>query len=270
MIYRETAPAEILRPFVESYWRFQAEADDPLSFAHTIVPDGAFSLFRLDWNGHGFVGLTGPAPRAHQTTAGRGMTCFGVRLRPGALKPLLGLEPARFAGRFAEPAEIPPPLADLMTAAALAGDWEACVRQLDVGLLARVGEPVDPVVARTAARLGEAFDGARIGDLAAAESLTPRHLRRRFLAAAGIAPKTYAQARRMREACLLMLDRAGSWGEVAVGAGFADQPHLIREFAHKLRMRPRDAEAYLGRIRHVFAAEAGVSHSFNTPGERTA
>jgi AraC-like DNA-binding protein len=215
------------------------------------------------------VGLTGPASRAHQTQAGRDMVCFGVRLRPGALEPLFGLAPPQFAGRMASPSELPRDLVSMMETAAAVGTWAESVQSLDMLLLDRAAAAVDPdpVTARTALRLARDFDVGRIGKIAADEGLSPRHLRRRFLAAAGMTPKAYAQARRMRLACMLMLSGTGGWSAVAAGAGFADQAHLIREFGDKLQLRPRAAEAYLRRIRHVFADGVVTSHSFNPSGD---
>ena len=85
--------------------------------------------------------------------------------------------------------------------------------------------------------------------LARAASLSERHFRRRFQAATGLAPKTYADVQRVRRALILSLGDP-DWAGIAEEAGFADQPHLIRDIRERFGAAPRQVRGYLGGIRH--------------------
>jgi AraC-like DNA-binding protein len=64
-----------------------------------------------------------------------------------------------------------------------------------------------------------------------ASGMSERQLRRRFLVAVGLPPKTYARIVRLHRA--MALARASTtpdWAEIAVRSGFYDQPHMLAEF----------------------------------------
>ena len=68
---------------------------------------------------------------------------------------------------------------------------------------------------------------------------TPAQFIRRFEQAVGITPKRYARV--LRFAVLLpSLVRCGprDWAQIAAGAGYFDQSHLIREFRQLAGMPP--------------------------------
>ena len=251
MIYEEQAPPPDLQRYVECFWLFHGEPHDRERFDHVIVPDGTFSLV-LRREREAAVSLTGPSPVAHKTYMTRTTFCFGVRLRPAALKPLTGLDAVRFAGRMTLAADLPAPLVDGMRGAD-APDWPQIVARLEglVRNLARTAPTPDAAVQAAAEDLARDFDLGCIEHRAREAGITVRHLRRRFVAAVGLGPKAYAQARRIREAVLLLLETANGLSGVAATSGFADQAHFSREFAQRLHLSPRAARAYLARIRHI-------------------
>ncbi len=68
-----------------------------------------------------------------------------------------------------------------------------------------------------------------VAQLADALGWSRRHLTTRFTAEFGLPPREVARLHRFGAA--LGLARTGvPWAEVASRAGFADQPHLVREF----------------------------------------
>ena len=80
-----------------------------------------------------------------------------------------------------------------------------------------------------ARRLGRA-PATPVPVLAGALGLGERQLRRRFAAAVGYGPKTFARVERFRAA--LALVRAGEpLARAAAEAGYADQAHMTREIA---------------------------------------
>jgi len=89
------------------------------------------------------------------------------------------------------------------------------------------GELRDVRVLEAARRLARA-PGTPVPALAAEVRLGERHLRRRFAAAVGYGPKTFARVARFRAA--LGLVRSGeSLAAAALAAGYADQAHMTRE-----------------------------------------
>jgi AraC-like DNA-binding protein len=114
-----------------------------------------------------------------------------------------------------------------------ASDGDARLGVLTRHLLAcQRHEATDLAVDRAVRLVQRARGGVRVRDLAAACNLSPRQLERRFRDRVGLSPKRYARVVRFRR--LVARARAmprPDWAGLAVDCGFADQPHLVREFA---------------------------------------
>lgn len=68
----------------------------------------------------------------------------------------------------------------------------------------------------------------------------------------GLSPKEFARLRRIRHACILMLaEQEAALADISHDGGYADQPHLTREFRGVFGSSPRLVEAYLRRIEHI-------------------
>lgn len=123
--------------------------------------------------------------------------------------------------------------------------------QKAASFLANDAWPVDPLVARAVETIVASCGSARIGDVAAEVGIGERQLQRRFRAAVGLTPKEFSRMRRIRQACLLALQRDdAALAGVSADAGFADQAHLTREFGDVFGWSPRLMLAYLERIDH--------------------
>ncbi len=98
------------------------------------------------------------------------------------------------------------------------------------GLLGRV-EPVDPVVTGA---LEELEDEPEVAMAALAGRLGVSHgtLIARFRAVTGVTPKQHAQVLRFHRFVSAVHEAGGTpdWAALAVGAGYYDQPHVIRAF----------------------------------------
>jgi AraC-like DNA-binding protein len=147
----------------------------------------------------------------------QGVACLGVPAgeltnRSVALDELMA--PARVAE-----------LGERLIAAPDDGSRVAVVEQLLVELpFAR-----DPVVTHALARLSDVQAPASVADIARELAMSERQLERRFVARVGMMPKRFARLARFERA--LSLVRSGlSLSSVAQDAGYADQPHLVREF----------------------------------------
>jgi AraC-like DNA-binding protein len=87
------------------------------------------------------------------------------------------------------------------------------------------------LLVRAIDRLLGADQPLAVSDLATELGVSPRHLHRRFLADVGVSPKRLERlarfARAWRQA---VMGPPVTWADLALGNGYADQSHLVREF----------------------------------------
>lgn len=102
---------------------------------------------------------------------------------------------------------------------------------LDDALIARVAEaaPPRPDVVRALGRLDATHGALPVASLAGELGCSRRHLSATFRAELGLPPKAYARVLRFRRATRLLAGGA-ELARVAALCGYADQPHLNREF----------------------------------------
>ncbi|HVK31928.1 MAG TPA: helix-turn-helix domain-containing protein [Burkholderiaceae bacterium] len=108
-------------------------------------------------------------------------------------------------------------------------------------LLRRLADaaPPDPLAAFAIAAFRRDPARARVEPVQRASGCTPAQFIRRFEQAVGLTPKRYARVLRFG-ALLPSLVRCGprDWAQLAAGAGYFDQSHLIREFRQLAGMAP--------------------------------
>ena len=214
VVYREFTPPHELAHLVRCVWIRTGTGGGTL-----VLPDGCLDVVVRD--GRAFVAGpdTGPVP-GH---AGRGEVITGLRLRPGVGGAALGVGADELRDRRVA-------LEDL---------WGREGRELgeragdDPAALAHTLRPrlaasaPDLRVLEAARRLARA-SATPMPELAAAVGLGERHLRRRFAAAVGYGPKTFARVVRFRVA-LGLVSAGEPLASAALAAGYADQAHMTRE-----------------------------------------
>jgi AraC-like DNA-binding protein len=126
-------------------------------------------------------------------------------------------------------------------------DWDERFDALEEFLLAGVLDPahprVDPAVAWAWQRLRQTAGQVRIETLAGEVGASRRYLARRFAEQVGLSPKTMARLLRFADV-RRRIERAPShWARIASEAGYADQPHLNREFRQFAGTTPTDFAA---------------------------
>jgi len=171
----------------------------------------------------------GPARTGHGGRA----RCVQLDLTPLGARALLGVPPGELAHRCVPlDALLGAQARRLVEALDAAGSWEARFDHLDRLLLARAADAegwLRPDVAWAWRRLVETGGTVRVDALARELGCSRRHLAARFGEQVGLAPKAFARVLRFRRAAEL-LDRGARPAEAAALAGYADQPHLTREF----------------------------------------
>lgn len=246
MTYSEVAPPPDLAPWVAAFWSFTVTPSAG-EIEHTIPLTGGVILSLS----HGELFLVGPRAIPLKVMVRGGETYRGVHFLPGATSSLFHLSgekwrdlqmPARFA--------IDPSWCDRLIAEHESDDAFVTAAITALRSLTTEAAPYDPLVVAAVARLRRSEGMEKIGDLATATGLSPRQFRRRFSAAAGLSPKELARIVRLRAAATKAAVLDESWIDVVATYGFADQPHLIREFRSILGVSPTEFGAHVKRIRH--------------------
>jgi AraC-like DNA-binding protein len=185
-----------------------------------VLPDACSDLIWTPGRGAFVAGPdTGPVP----VESAPGAMLLGIRFRPGAGGPALGLPLSELRDRRVDLAELDPALAR-----ELHGDLEPREAAARLERVARrlAAAPGDTAVAAAVVRLAD--PAARVEALADEVGLSERQLRRRFHAAAGYGPKTLQRVLRFRR---FLAGPRDDLARAALEAGYADQPHLTHEVA---------------------------------------
>ena len=189
------------------------------------------------------------------TLAGDGWAA-GVMLTPAAGALVAGGPVAPFTDRHVDVGEVLGDDGARLTAAvraAMAGDpssaeahaavvaayEDALTRFLPVD---EEGRLVDRVVALVESRP----DLTRVDQLCAETGLSERALQRLVSRRLGLTPKWLVQRRRLQEAAGRLRERSTTVAQVAAELGYADQPHLTRDFARVTGMTPGEFAARYG------------------------
>ena len=197
------------------------DADDAQRVSR-VLPDGCIDLV---WAA-GRMFVAGPDTAARPVRTPPGVAYVAVRFAPGQAPPLLGVSAEELRDAQPELDDVWPVrgrrLTDRITASG--GRPAALAEALRDEFVRSAYEP-DRGAREVARRLGR---GDPVDDVAAAVGLSPRHLRRRCMAAFGYGPKTLGRVLRLGRAVALV--RGGmALAEVAALAGYADQAHLTRD-----------------------------------------
>jgi AraC-like DNA-binding protein len=258
--YTEAPPPAPLTPYVECLW--SVTGGDAIRTPQRIVPDACPELIlhvgdpfeRWDgarWTRQPRVFLAGTLTRPWLVRPGRKVATYGIRFRPGRLGDLFPVSMAAMADREVPPRELglrPPRVGRT----APANRFE----QLAAWLTALVPrKPRHSTAAPAVDAIRRSRGTTRIDDVAAELGWSRRRLERLFARDLGIAPKTYARIVRL-QAVLARLDEAERAGmvDLALEAGYFDQPHLLREFRALAGRSPTVPRARDGELARHFTA----------------
>ena len=233
--YTEWAAPAALRDAVTCLWAQVTSSD--AGRAGLVLPDGCTDII---WEQGRGAYIAGPDTGPVATTMSAGTIVLGVRLRPSAGGPVLGIPLSELRDQRVDLADLRPGDARRLTAT-LDPDT-AAARALDV-TAALVADAVPDLAVVRAARLLR-YPQARAEDVAADVGLSMRQLRRRCHAAVGYGPKTLQRVLRFRR-FVSRIDAsripekptahaqdapdALDLAAIAAEAGYADQAHLTRE-----------------------------------------
>jgi AraC-like DNA-binding protein len=235
-MYREHRPSTALAPFIECYWTRSGLAEP--SAAHRVLPDGCLDLLFSAEPGRDFRPLCVGAMTVPLLVAPAIPTNFlGVRFRPGKAYGFFGTPAGALTDLVVSAADVGglAGVKELATALSEMPPGAARLFLLDRFLLSRLSvaaERQDPRVAHAVRAIWSADGSVRIDALAGEVGLTRQHLARRFLCHVGLSPKQLARVARFRAAMrALSASRPLPAAAIAADLGYADQAHMVREFA---------------------------------------
>ncbi|WJM15690.1 helix-turn-helix domain-containing protein [Microbacterium arborescens] len=201
------------------------------SAGRAVIPaDGCVDLILRD----GRVDVAGPSTRWLETAPDGTDGSTGVRLAPGHAAHVLRIDLATIADQLV-------PLDDLAAAGHARRLRETMLRAADrsgrkdaVSRIAALGDE-SPRWIHGARR--SAYDAVSARDAAASLQISERTFRRRMLMTFGYGYAALVRLERARRA-QRVLRSGSSIADAAAAAGFADQPHLSREFQRLVGRSP--------------------------------
>lgn len=264
MPMREFAPHALIADLVQSIWYIDREFAPPQT-TFDILPDSRIELVFSAGVPCCVSGsdqvlapcyLVGLLDQTIRIYAHGQVKLLGVRLYPWGVLPLLSaaLSPAARGLHL--------PTAELAASAAainerVLSDVDAAVAEVQRLLVDRLLRTAfdDHDFVSAARHILDQHGMLNLEALAAALYLSPRTLRRRFQQRLGIAPKSLARTARFEYVRNAIWDAPErDLAELALAAGYADQPHMAREF-----------RAYSGRTPHRFAEEMRAARGLLRP-----
>jgi len=239
--YRERLPAHEIAKQVASVWVLEVGGEGG-GYEHRTAPNGSVEIsYTL---GSDRVEVSRPQRGSLVARVDPGTTVVGIRFRPGAATSVLGPPASELVDLRVDADQLwGPGVATLAERLGEAGTPGRAVQLLEDEIARRLIDATapDPLVTTALGRL-QPWRSAGLGDWVSGTYLSPRQLRRRFVAALGFGPKTFQRILRFQ--AFLALTQGRHPGHVdlarfAQQAGYADQAHLTREGAALTGLTPR-------------------------------
>ncbi|MBT2321475.1 AraC family transcriptional regulator [Variovorax paradoxus] len=250
------APGPWLRPYVRTMWAMEPAAASSQALREHVLPTGDMHLvFRLSGPplrlfagaaddtgytvGHAIVGGARSAFYARDVSIAT--RSVGAQLRPGAARALFGLPADALAERHTPlDALWGPAAAHALERVHAAGSLDAQLDVFEALLSERLQRPplaMHPAIAQALGRLG---GGAPIRELVEASGYSHRRFIALFREAAGLPPKRLERVLRLQRVMASWSHASAlPWVDLALQAGYSDQPHFNRDFLEITGMTPQ-------------------------------
>ena len=255
MFYREAAPADILKPFILSFWELLVPEGEPSPISHEVFPDGCVSVFyfRSQSRGVDRLAITGIRVESIAKSVSAGDIFWGMRIAPAACRDVLRQDPRQLVGRaVADIAEFPHLTDRLLERLSAASNFDEAVEVFESVIKSLSGSlSLDSKVGEAVSLIDQYSGEVRIDDLARQLGLSPRQLQRRFKVCTGLSPKQFARVRRFRATAVIVAETKNiNWADRAAEMGFADQSHLSHEFVSVTKRSPKSFAEKFSEIEH--------------------
>lgn len=223
--------------FVDEYRSDLTLVAVPSTGVHVVVRFGPHVPGGFD------IHALGPRQKVHRKLIHGGQSAVFARLPLGTYQAVLGKPASEFAGRIVA-------LRDLWDAAAVQRLEEQLAAARDAGSAASIlktaiaGRLEPGICFDTNTQLVQSaaqhLESRNLASVAEDLGISERHLRRVFREVVGLSPKAFFKLLRFERALEAAKDdRSSSWSEIAVGAGYYDQAHMIADFRRIAGTTPR-------------------------------
>jgi AraC-like DNA-binding protein len=239
--YRERLPAPEIASHVASAWVLEVAAEGA-AYEHRTVPNGSVEISHEI--GTNVLHVSGPQRGPTVERVLPGTTVIGMRFRPGLADSILGVAASELVDLHVEVDRLfGDRAATLGARLAEADSPQGAARMLEEELTRRlaIARPPDPLVMAAVGRL-QPWLPSSVRERTADLYISPRQLRRRFVAALGYGPKTFQRVLRFQGFLALAQgprDHRVGLARLAQQAGYADQAHLTRECDVLTGLTPR-------------------------------
>ena len=270
MKYIESQPEALLADFVECLWVVRDERSQRERTPQRILPDGCpeWIIHTGDaferWIGSRWVRqpksfLAGTLSRPWLVRGGSRVRTLGIRFRPGAAAVLLDVDLSGTADREIDllpilgqaAAEMAEAVSHARTTKQMLSAAHRGLMRIATGRLHQVPRTRDAV-----RRLRSSEGTTRVEVLAGSLGVSRRTLERSFRSELGISPKRYARIVRLNAVLASLAAEARTEAiDLAVGAGYFDQAHLLRDFRSLTG----------GRLRGQREADGDMARHFTRP-----
>ncbi len=176
---------------------------------------------------------------------------LGIRLLPTGARALLGIPLAEITGLVVELEDVLGAVARVLVERCREAPTAAMRLRAAAAWLAerfRVARAVDPAVAWAAARIDAHAGTVPIERLRAETGFSKARLAVAFRDQIGVTPKRYARLVRFRHALGLIERGVGSLADVALAAGYYDQPHFNADVRELTGLTPRELGVYVSSV----------------------
>jgi methylphosphotriester-DNA--protein-cysteine methyltransferase len=183
-----------------------------------------------------------------------GSRVLGMRLHPAGAYALLGMPLSELAGITVDLRDLAGVAADeLVERCQAATSAEERLQVAARWVAERVARSprAEPSIAWTAAQIEIAQGAVSIGHLRERTGLSARRLVAAFREQIGAPPKLFARIHRVRRVLAMLNQGAGPLADIALDAGYYDQPHMNAEFRELTGLAPSEfiaATRYPGSI----------------------
>lgn len=251
-MYGEIPPPRSLARLVDCFWAMRSEGPLPERHTTLVLPDGCSDLIFNLGDPPGLelhdrrqlrAYVVGTMTRAlHVPLIGR-VDLFGVRFRPGAGLPFLGVPAEHVTDRAVDLFDVWPDqrfLAEQLSEIEIAERAGLVTRALEARSGSHTGGP-DPRVEAACQLIAVHGGSVLVDDLARAAGVGRRQLERLFMRDVGTSPKFASRVARLTRALGLVRDQYTlALARVAFEVGYADQAHMTRECAVLAGTTPAD------------------------------
>jgi AraC-like DNA-binding protein len=223
-------------------WLYRTEMPEASrrNFLFHRVPEAATHLYVVLEDDRVEARVTGPLQKLTRIPhRPRWAEIVGIELRPGAAREVLGIDVWKASGGTHALREIWGNDARELEREIADAPSEMRVAKLESILSERLLRSSARPFTRELAEYEDEIHRTSVTDLAARSGCSPRQLQRRWSAQVGLAPKLHGRLVRHRRVLQALASTSDpDWRKLAEQSGYADQPHLIREFGALMGIAP--------------------------------